>query len=259
MARKNISFTIRKPQVVPYLRTLIMGQPGVGKTRFLGTMGIKTLVVDFEGGCDAVLPINDYIDVVEAKDSQTYQDIYEFLMKGDHDYEAVAIDSLSATNTHFFREIREQETNRNDRRSDTNRAELSDWNLLQNQTETMIDAFRLLQMHVLMTAHVIKVQDQVYGHRYVPYLQPTKMPTRALAVMNETIYLSMHPKTGERFLLLNNNPRFSCKCRVREGIDLPDQIPNPTFDKFYAALRGEYTGETGENFPVPGADIEHDD
>jgi len=254
---KKMPFKIRKPKAVPYLRTLLLGQPKIGKTSFVGTTNVKTLVIDFEGG-DVVLPHNNLIDVVDGTSSEVYNDVIQYLRTSDHDYKMVVVDSLSAVNAKFFQEIREYETARSDRRENVHRPELSDWNLLQNQMEAMMTGVFGLALHVLMTAHTLRQQSNLYGNILVPFLQPTKMPIRALAVFNEVVYLAMNAKTSQRFLILDKSPKNSVGCRVKEGVVLPEQIADPTFEKYFAALRGEYVQIT-EGLVIGEPNIEHDD
>jgi hypothetical protein len=104
-----VSFTIPGVQVVPSdkmvkdrMRVLIHGYPGSGKTYYASTIAQlgKTLVVDMvseKGGLSyRGSTWEKNIDVVRPKSVVELTNIYKALAKGDHPYEAVVLDSLSA-------------------------------------------------------------------------------------------------------------------------------------------------------------------
>lgn len=236
---------IRKPQSVPYLRTLLMGHAKVGKTTFVGTSNFKTLVLDFEGG-EVVLPVNDKIDVVEMKSILDLNDVYQFLTTEEHPYEMLVMDSLTSANRIAFLELLTAESKRHSRREE-NRAEIQDYVFLQNQFYRLIYKLLELPLHVIITAHPESKVSVESGTRYVPKVSPTKMPDVVLSMMNEIVFLAMD-KTSKRFLLLNNYPEYSVSSRVRSGIELPNEIDDPDMSKYFEALRGEYVSAATPDF-----------
>lgn len=236
--------TISKPDPVPYLRTLIMGQPKVGKTTWVGTSEFKTLIVDFEGG-DAVLPTNDNIFVAHASSILDLNDIPKILEE--EKFEMLVIDSISSANTKAFLELLTSESQKKkekERGRDENRAEIQDYAYLQNMFIRMVYELIQLPVHVVLTAHPMSKVHIEMGTRYVPNVKPNKLPEILLSMMNEVIYLAQD-KQNKRFLLVSNFPEYSVNCRVRHGIVLPDSIESPTMSKYFEALRGEYV-EAGE-------------
>lgn len=104
-----MSFTIPGVTVIPAekmvedkMRVLIHGYPGSGKTYYASTIAQfgKTLFVDMisEKGGRSYKGAEWYsnIDVVRPKSVVELTAIYKSLAKGDHPYEAVVLDSLSA-------------------------------------------------------------------------------------------------------------------------------------------------------------------
>lgn len=244
---------VRKPVEVPYLRTVLMGQPKSGKTTLIGTSTMKTLVLDFEGGGDAVLPINDHIDMIQVSDFMMFNDIYTELKEGEHDYELLIIDSISEVNEVVFKDLLAFEAERNTRR-DKYRAEIQDYLYMQNQMREFIGKFKELPMHLIVTAHPMSIISPELGNIYVPKMSPKKLPGTLLGMMNEVTYLA-RDANDVRHLLLKGYPEYSVECRMREGADIPDSIENPTMDKYLDALRGVYTEDAKPTFSKP-EDIE---
>jgi len=132
----------------------------------------------------------------------------------------------------------EQEADKHKRR-DLNRPEIQDYNILQFAMSRLMRSFRDLPMHVIMTAHPVEILSKDQGYQQWPKMTPKKMPTIATGMMHEVTYY-VRDTEGKRYLLLENFPEFGgIGCRVRDGINLPNAIEEPTLPLYFDALRGE--------------------
>lgn len=141
----------------PYVKILVYGRNGMGKTRFAAT-GPKCLIVDIheEGTRSAKGSGSKKFSVQKWAD---IGDIYWFLKAGNHPYESVALDTLTAMNrlclNMVMGEAEDRDPNREigmpDRRSYGRAGEL-----MRNQ----LLAFRNLPMHVIFTAQERVISDE---------------------------------------------------------------------------------------------------
>jgi len=231
------------------MRMSIMGQTGSGKTSFIATIkdvpDMKALLVDFDGSADNIIsPTTENIDIaVIGKDFyEEVNEIYEYLVSGDHSYNMVIFDSFSEYNQQLFNAIVANETATVARRKDTNKPEIQDYLYTQMSVIQTLDKLLSLPMHFVATVHPARILDEVLGHKYVPLLQPKKLiPGLFSRRMTQRLYLAVDADNN-RVLLLNNYPKFDVLTRVPEERrkEVPDQIAEPTFAKLMKALVGEY-------------------
>lgn len=141
----------------PYVKILVYGRNGMGKTRFASTAA-NCLIVDIheegtrsaKGSGAKKFSVEKWADI---------GDIYWYLKAGNHPYEAVALDTLTAMNrlclNMVMGEAEDRDPNREigmpDRRSYGRAGEL-----MRNQ----LLAFRNLPMHVIFTAQERVISDE---------------------------------------------------------------------------------------------------
>lgn len=154
---KSIASRIEDADGGPYVKLLVYGRNGAGKTRLCGSAS-KCLIADVnEDGTRSVrgtgtkkFPVDRWADI---------GDIYWYLKEGDHPYECVAIDTLTALNrlclAMVLGEAEDRDPNREvgapDRRAYGRAGELMRAQLL---------AFRNLPMHVIFTAQERVIKDE---------------------------------------------------------------------------------------------------
>ena len=88
----NIQLTNTGDASVHYLKVLVHGPAGSGKTRLIGTIKKKTLIINAEGGLLSLRGQN--IDVFTVKSIADVREVYTYLLT-DTSYEWVALDSIS--------------------------------------------------------------------------------------------------------------------------------------------------------------------
>ena len=164
-------------EAADYGRWLILGAPGSGKSSLastVATMG-KTLFIDLPGekGTQSFknAPYAKNIDVVRPESVTALDDIFWSLDKGGHGYKAVIIDSLTALQKMTMRYLTGfSETAVREIKQGTAPADQRTWGqALDIMTDTAVfwyglaDGNRKEPMHVVMTAQVKMVEDEING------------------------------------------------------------------------------------------------
>lgn len=160
-----------------YGRWLVLGPQGAGKTTFASTVATlgKTLFIDLAGekGTRSFRGASyaSNIDVVRPESVTALDDVFWALDRGDHDYKAVVLDSLTAAQKMTMRFLTgASETAVREIRQGTAPADQRTWGqALDVMTDTAVfwyglaDGNREHPMHVVMTAQVKMIEDEVNG------------------------------------------------------------------------------------------------
>lgn len=145
-------------EVDPYVKVLVFGPNGSGKTRFAGTAP-NCLIVDInERGTRSIVGTGAQRIEIDRWDDIGH--IYWYLKSGKHDFESVAIDTVTAMQglamSFVLGEAEERDPSRErgmpDKRSYGRAGEL---------VKGIALAFRNLDMHVIFTAQVRNIYDDV--------------------------------------------------------------------------------------------------
>lgn len=140
-----------------YVNILIYGRNGMGKTRFAGS-GPKCLICDVrEEGTRSVkgtgskkFPVNTWNDI---------GDIFWYLKSGNHDYESVAIDTITALNALCLKHVMGQAEDRDPSR-ETGLADQRTYGRAGNLMREILLEFRGLPMHVIFLAQERVIKDE---------------------------------------------------------------------------------------------------
>jgi AAA domain len=144
----------------PYLKVLIYGRNGKGKTRFAAS-GPNTLIGDVNekgtlsarGSGARVFPVETWADI---------DDLYWYLKRGDHEYETVAIDTLTALAELCMKHVLKESLDRDPTRP-PKVASKRDWGTVGTLMSEQIYRFRNLPMHVVFTCQERTVGDAEEG------------------------------------------------------------------------------------------------
>lgn len=132
-----------------YLKVLVHGPAGSGKTRLCGTTGGKPIIISAEAGLLSLRGQN--IDVIEVKNMDDLREAYEFLEK-DVTYDWVCLDSIS--------EIAEVVLSTEKGATKDPRKAYGEMNEIMTK---LIRSFRDLPKNVYMSAKQSKIKDEVTG------------------------------------------------------------------------------------------------
>lgn len=217
-----------------YLKILVYGMPGVGKTVFTATAP-KPLIIDIENGAHS---INNH---PELKDAQAleFKSIFqvEQLIKylGDRapqldDFETVVVDSFSELQKRDLDEIVRAEAAKDSARNKYLPIG-PDYNVNTEHMRQIASALRDLDRHIIVTCHVKEEKDDNTGRLLVrPNLTPKLAGTLA-GIFDVVGYMSMQDQTRT----LQVHPTNTVTAKTRIG-NLPAVMENPTFSDILTAF-----------------------
>lgn len=240
---------ILKASQLQFLKALVYGPWGRGKTRFLETAQqdprtSPSILLDFDGGVESI--VGSSIDIAKIRSWRDYNEIYEYLNRESHGYKSVCIDSATETHIYALFSILDEAVVKGTRKN-RDRFEIGDYGDALNQMRRLVRSFRDLDLHIIFSALDKDDLDPAIGKIKKPALFGAfqdEMP----AMMGVVGYLGQYPPSQEqvrqrggdlspiRTLLLQNSPQFFTKARLPLGVEAPDEIEEPTVTKLLDAL-----------------------
>lgn len=239
--------TITRPEVIRFVKALIYGPSGHGKTRFLGTAldderTNPMMFLDYEGGTSTL--VGKPMDIVRIRDWQDYNEVYAYLKNGDHPYKSVGLDSISETHIFALFQIIEADV----RRKNPDLIEQGDYGIASVQMRRLLRAFRDLDMHVFAISLATEEVDPRVGKVKRPSLVG-KLADEAPGIFDVVGYLAMEQGpdgVNNRWLLLNNYPQFRVKARTPWEATIPNELENPTVTSLLDALQIPFPTSEGD-------------
>jgi hypothetical protein len=237
-------------------RWLILGPQGGGKTTLASTIGElgKTLFIDLMGekGTKSFrnAPYAKNIDVIRPESITALDDVFWALDKGGHPYKAVVIDSLTAAQKMTMRFLTgASETAVREIRQGTAPADQRTWGQsLDIMTDMAVfwyglaDGNRSHPMHVVMTAQVKMIEDEINGGvRRQPDVQKG-----ALSIVRATPDYIVYADVEENIDAISDESQPSTSHIVRFGTN-PDY---GTKARLPYDLRGKIPEVLGRKKPV---------
>ena len=237
-------------------RWLILGPQGGGKTTLASTIGElgKTLFIDLMGekGTKSFrnAPYAKNIDVIRPESITALDDVFWDLDKGGHPYKAVVIDSLTAAQKMTMRFLTgASETAVREIRQGTAPADQRTWGQsLDIMTDMAVfwyglaDGNRSHPMHVVMTAQVKMIEDEINGGvRRQPDVQKG-----ALSIVRATPDYIVYADVEENIDAISDETQPSTNHIVRFGTN-PDY---GTKARLPYDLRGKIPEVLGRKKPV---------
>ena len=157
------------------VKMLVYGQAGAGKTTLIKTMP-NPIILSAEGG---LLSINDAdIPYIEIGNMADLREAYQWLGENSKDFSSIAIDSIS--------EIAEVVLNYEKKNAKDPRQA---YGAMQEQMTDLIRAFRDIPMHVLMTAKLEKMTDELGRVMYAPSMPGNKIGQQLPYFFDEVLAL----------------------------------------------------------------------
>lgn len=250
---------IVKPAQANFVKMLVVGEVGIGKTTFLGSAQLDDrtspmLLLDFEGGTASLAGLD--IDVWRVRDWTDYERAYEMLEAKDHaGYKSVGIDSVSETHVFALLNILEEEASaRAQKGQRTSQLQEGDYGIALIQMRRLLRSFRDLDMHVFFTALPQDSVEPGIGVVKEPSLAG-KLAREISGLMSAVGFLAWGEKPGvtpqqpprpgqarqkneTRIMALKNYPKLRAKARTPWGDDtIPDEVYDPTVTNVFDALK----------------------
>ena len=169
----------------PFVKMLVFGQAGVGKTVFASTAPKPLFVV-----CDTgTMSIRDKkIDKINVESFDDVIEVYTALKSGELKYETVVLDTLGNIQKKSMDKIIGTKT----------QATIADWQLNIEQIRKLVRLFRDLPINVIIICHETFVTDDSTGEvmRVLPMLQGKSLPNEVCAYMDVVGYMVAREKGG---------------------------------------------------------------
>jgi len=191
MAKSNVSRVIERverrivgvDEAEPYVKILVYGRNGQGKTRFAATAP-DVLIVDInERGTRSARQFPG-VKVFHVKKWEDITYVYWYLRSGKHPFKSVALDTVTAMGmlcmTQVLREAEDRDPNK-----DPKLPVQRDWNKVTEMMKPLLLNFRNLPMNVIYVAQERIVGEEDEPGEHVPDLSQAnrKIATGAMEVI----------------------------------------------------------------------------
>lgn len=240
----TIAQRITKPSAaLNYVVATVYGKGGVGKTTLLGTMPGRGLVLDIpqvEGGTFVIADKADRIDVLLCTEWKDFRDIFIHLRDNQHNYQWVAIDSITAAQTLAKRKTIKDR----DMAADPHTITMQDWGKIGELDAQLYYSFCTLPMHVIFVAQE-KLKDQDDGSReYQPDVSPASLAALQprQMVIGRLYTREVDGPDGasiiERRLRVQPHARAIAKVRTLPSRPVPATIKDPDLGRLFGYILG---------------------
>lgn len=222
-----------------YIKGLIYGQPGAGKT-YLGCTMPEPIILLTEG--DVARPtilraqkdLGKKVPIWPIASVKDLEQAYLYLRNGDHSFKSVVLDSITDMNRIVMEEAVGSAKARK-AEHDPDLLDIKDWNRVDQRMRKILRSFRDLDMHVLMLALAGEVMEGITG----PALYPKGLRTEAAALFNCVGYLgrTKHPETEQevRVLIFGDAQRQG----KNPGGMVDPYVLDPRMDVIIQKIQGE--------------------
>jgi len=244
-----------------FLKMLIYGRPGIGKTYLLGTGAedprlTPAIMIDLEGGLMTIASkVKRYeniaalkkavaenvelapINAIRIKSSTDLSQIVNYLYdnNGKHPFKAVYVDSLTEINY-----LKLQAAAANNPKNTTGFPQLNDYGTSAAQMRSLIRDFRDMdECHVIFTAHYSESKDEQTGRVEIKPSLTGKLVGEVCGMLDIVGLLDME-KDGTRTIRFQPTDRVWAKDRS-EGGKLGEVITNATMSQILDALESSQT------------------
>lgn len=232
---------------VPRFLVLIYAYAGVGKTTLLGTMPGKGLVIDipqFEGGTSVLSDKAGRIKKVEVLAWEELNELYHMLRKGKHDFDWVAIDTITAAQQLARQKVLKE---RDEIASKGHQLRIQDWGEMGQLMGQLFEKFRLLPIPVILLAQEKPRkedsdddEDETFT-RILPNVSPSSLDFLVPhPMLTGRLYL-YETEAGKwiRQLRVGPHARYITKSRSVPARPLPAIIRNPNLGNILAYMMGQ--------------------
>lgn len=234
---------IVSPEAYEWIKLLVYGEPGVGKTRFAGSAVLvpemqPVLVLDFEGGTLSLQDMSD-INIVRLTSWEKVDRLYGSLYDK-NPYKTIVVDSLSELQKFSMSEIMRQVVQKDSER-DPDIASLREWGKSSEQVRRFVRAFRDLQCNVIFTALNSEDRDERTNTIKSRPGLPGKLKGEVSGYVDIVLYMYRKEirvdgnRKIQTLVLTQGTERQQAKDRSGK---LPELLEAPTMQDVYNYIRG---------------------
>lgn len=229
----SIVQNIKKAGDSPWVKALIFGQPGVGKTVF-GATAPRPLILDAES--EGTRSINNHPELEASvipffKRIGQLEEIIDLVKNGGlEDYDTIVLDTITSYQMHVLSEqlfkAKMKDSSRNEYL-----AYQSDYRENTELLKIKLGELCDLPKHVILTAHVVEDKDEETGALTLRPGTTPKLASALIGLVSVQGYMTVNNvKEGSETVLtrtLQTMPTRRVKAKTR--ISLPPLIENPKF------------------------------
>ena len=234
---------------------LIYGRANTGKTAVLGTFPKPLFYLDIEEEGTETISMTPGIKGLRIDSWEELDEVYWWLKTEKREYASVGLDQISQLQVLGMRQVKEDDGKAPD---DPMSRRL--WGKLSGMMQDMIFKFRDLRKMGYMVGFVAhdRANEAEDGEddQIEPFIGPRVMPSvasslaGAMSIIGNTFIretFTKAPNGGKKIrsvqycMRLGPHAMYVTKARTprESGIEVPDIIVNPTFDKVMAIMHGE--------------------
>lgn len=233
------------------LSCLFYGRAGTGKTALSSTFPKPLLLLDIlQNGTDTIAKVQG-VDVLKVKRWEDLEEIYWYLSKGKgkEKYKSVVVDQITEAQDVCMSYVKGD--------NDDDVVSKRMWGEISGEMKKLILNYRdliNLDKNVVFLAHERASDgDDAIEDQIDPTIGPRVMPSVA-GFLNGAVAVIGNTFIRERFKHVNNkrvrmvdyamrigpHAYYTTKVRHPVGVDTPDVVVNPNFEKIMAIVKGRY-------------------
>jgi len=159
---------VKSPQGIEYLKILIYGEAGVGKTFFCGTADddartSPVLIIDVEGGT-TTLHSKPAVDVVQVRSMKQLQDVADRLHSHRKYYNTIIVDSLTELQQVDMHEVMLEQFNKKPETTDIYVPSPREWGKSGARVKEIVRYLKDLPCHCIITTLMREERDEQLGY-----------------------------------------------------------------------------------------------
>lgn len=249
---KTTSFKIIPVSVASSaMSALVYGRSGTGKTTFASTWPKPILLIDIrEKGTESIANVKD-VDVVQLENWQQFEEVYWMLKDGDSKYKTVVVDQLTQ-----LQDLAIAQAMKDDGKDPDDQISKRNWGQGAGLMKTWCLNYRDLVdlgINVVLLAHDrAKEGEEGDEDQIEPSVGARVMPSvasfinGAVSIIGNTfiresfsIEKNRRVRSVEYAMRLGPHAYYTTKTRTPVGINPPEWIENPSYEKIVAIVRGK--------------------
>lgn len=226
-----------------WLRMLVYGDPGSGKTALLGTSP-NCLILNADGadGTDSAMVLGSKADEMEISNYKDLKYAFEFLKHEKHSYDWVWFDSVTLFQDKGMDDIMRELLVKSPHR-DADIPDVKEYLRNMNRLNRWLRNMKTLPINLGLTAHEMRIEDEDGDVTYMPLIAGKNMPTKWCGNMSIVGHLIPKKAKGgkEKEVAWRGNVLTTVRTGKWYGKDrfnaLGGRMYNPTIPKIIAAIK----------------------